>query len=114
LRIEPHEPSKDKFNWNMVVDADSDWTGDKENRQRVSGYVVFQLGVPILWKSKSQKSVMLSSSEVKYFAMSDSVKDVRFIVMVLESLGIRVETPITIKVDSIGAIFVAENMSSTS
>jgi hypothetical protein len=34
--------------------------------------------------------------------------------MVLESLSIKVETPITIKVDNIGAIFMAEIMSATS
>jgi hypothetical protein len=45
--------------------------------------------------------------------MSETVKDVRFIVMVLESFGTQVETPITVKVDNIGAIFMAENMSAT-
>jgi hypothetical protein len=46
--------------------------------------------------------------------MSEAVKDVSFLVMVLESLGIKVETPITVKVDNIGAVFMAENMSATS
>jgi hypothetical protein len=105
LRIEPDEASKDKFKWNMVVYTDSDWAGDKEDRRSVSGYVVFLLGVPIPWKSMSQKSVTLSSSEAEYFAMSKVVKDVRFIVMVLESLSTKVETPITVKVDTIGAIW---------
>jgi hypothetical protein len=72
LRVEPDEPSKDKFNWNMVVYTDSDWAGDES----VPGYVVFLSGVPILWKSKSQKSVTISSSEAEYFAMSEAVKDV--------------------------------------
>jgi hypothetical protein len=49
LRIEPDEPSKDKFNWNMVVYTDSDWAGDKEDHQSVSGYVEFLLGVPMLY-----------------------------------------------------------------
>jgi hypothetical protein len=76
--------------------------------------VVFLLGVPILWKSKSQKSVTLSRSEAEYFAMSKAGKDVRFIVMVLESLGIKVQTPITVMVDNIGVIVMAENVSATS
>jgi hypothetical protein len=90
------------------------WAGDKENRQGVSGYVVFLLGVPILWKSKSQKSITLSSSEAEYFAMSEAAKDVRFIAMVLELLGIKVQIPVTVMVDNIGAIFMAENVSDTS
>jgi hypothetical protein len=67
-----------------------------------------------MWKSKSQKSVTLSSSEAEYFALSEAAKDVKFIVMVLQSLGIKVKTPIIIKVDNIGAIFMAENVSTTS
>jgi hypothetical protein len=37
LRIERDEPSKDQFNWTMVVYTDSDWAGDKEDHQSVSG-----------------------------------------------------------------------------
>jgi hypothetical protein len=114
LKIEPEQPSKDKFNWNMVVYTDSDWVGDKEDRRIVSGYVIFLLGLPILWKSKLQKSVTLLSSEAEYFAMSEAIKDVYVIVMVLESLGVRVQIPVTVLVDNIGAIFMAENVSATS
>jgi hypothetical protein len=98
----------------MVVYAESDWAGDKEDHCSVSGYVIFILGVPIMWKSKSQKSVTLSSSEAEYFALSEASNDVKFIVLVLQSLGIKVDTPIMIKVDNIGAIFMAENVSATS
>jgi hypothetical protein len=76
--------------------------------------MVFLLGMPILWKSKSQKSVTLLSSKSECFAMSKAVKDVCFIVMVLASLGIRVQTPVTVMVDNIRAIFMAENVSATS
>jgi hypothetical protein len=98
----------------MVIYTDSDWAGDKEDCQSVSGYVIFLMGVPILWKSKSQRSVTLSSSEAEYFAMSEAVKGVRLIIMVLESLRIKVETTIIVKVDNVGAIFMAENVSAMS
>jgi hypothetical protein len=108
--MKPDQPGNDKFKWNMVIYSDSDWTRDKEDRQSVPGCVIFLMGVPILWKSKSQRSATLSSSEAEYFAMSEAVKEVRFIVMALESLGIKVETPIIVKVDNVGAIFMAENV----
>jgi hypothetical protein len=38
------------------------------------------------------------------------VKDVKFVVHLLQTISIKVEMPITIKVDNIGAIFMAENM----
>jgi hypothetical protein len=56
----------------------------------------------------------LSSSEAEYFALSEAAKDIRFIVMVLEAVGISVQTPIIVKLDNAGAIFMAENVSATS
>jgi hypothetical protein len=114
LKIAPKNPDQDNFKWNMVVSSDSDWAGDKEDRCSVSGYVIFILDVQISWKLKSHKTVTLSSSEAEYFALSEAAKDVEFIAMVLQSLGIKVDTPIIIKVDNIGAIFMAENVSATS
>jgi hypothetical protein len=67
LRIEPHSPDSKTLSWNMVVYTDSDWAGDRETRRSVSGYVLFLLNVPLMWKSKSQQGVSLSSSEAEYY-----------------------------------------------
>jgi hypothetical protein len=48
--------------WNLTVYSDSDWVGDLDNRHSISGYIIFLLGCPIVWKSKQQQSVTLSSS----------------------------------------------------
>ena len=68
----------------------------------------------IAWRSKQQKSVALSSSEAEFVAISDAVKDILFIVNVLESLNIQVEKPIVVRVDNMGAIFMSNNSSSSS
>jgi hypothetical protein len=44
--------------------------GDKESRISVTGYIVYLLGVPICWRSKSQRSVSLSSSEEEFISLS--------------------------------------------
>jgi hypothetical protein len=61
-----------------------------------------------------QKPLELSSAEAKYYAMCEEAKDVKHISMVLRSLGIEVELPITIYCDNVGAIFMTENASATS
>jgi hypothetical protein len=53
--------------WKMTIYTDSDWAGDKENWHGVSGYVIFLSATVILWKSKLQKPVALSSSEAEYY-----------------------------------------------
>ena len=111
LKIEPK--IKDKFIWNMVMWSDSDWGGDKDNRLSVSGMALFVCGVLVAWRSKQQKSVALSSSEAELVAASEAVKEVVFVMQVLNSVDIPVETPVIVRVDNMGAIFMAENASSS-
>ena len=54
----------------------------------------------------------MSSSEAEYVAMSEAVKEIRFVYYLLVSLGIAVKLPIIVRTDNIGAIFMAENASS--
>ena len=68
------QPIGDNGDWSLKVYTDSDWAGDKNNRRNDSGYVLFLKGVPILWKSKLQKSVSLSSSEAEYYALSEAAR----------------------------------------
>jgi hypothetical protein len=46
-------------------------------------------------------------------ALSAAAKEIKFIYQVLTSMGIKVELPIIVKVDNVGAIFMAENATST-
>jgi hypothetical protein len=67
------------------------------------------LNVPICWRSKSQKGVTLSSTEAKYVSISEAVKELKFIDYLLSDLHIKVNLPIVMKTDKIGAIFMSEN-----
>ena len=69
------------------------------------------MNVPILWKSKGQKTLALSSSEVEYYALSEAAKDIKFAHMLLTSMGIEVILPIDVHVDNVGAIFMTKNIS---
>ena len=93
--------------------TDSDYAGDKETRISVTGYILFFMGIPIIWKSKSQRSITLSSSEVEYVALSDAAKDIKFVYQLLHSIGVNVELPIVVRVDNMGAIFMSENTSTS-
>ena len=95
--------------WFLEALCDSDFAGDKEKRISVTGYVVYFMGVPIAWKSRGQKSVVLSSTEAEYVALSEVVKELKFILQILESMKIKVKLPIYVKVDNVGAIFLANN-----
>ena len=52
------------------------------------------MNVPVCWRSKAQKGVTLSSTEAEYVAMSEAVKEIKFIYFLLRDVGIEVELPI--------------------
>lgn len=109
LKMKPNDPREDG-SWTIIVYCDSDYAGDTETRVSIAGFVIYLLGVPISWKSKGMKSVTLSSSEAEYVALSEAAKEIKFVYQVLLSMGIKVETPIIVRVDNVGAIFIAENV----
>jgi hypothetical protein len=94
------------------VFCDSDWAGDSETRISVTGFILYLMNVPLCLRSKSQKGVTLSSSEAEYVAMSEVVKEVKFINYLPCNIGIEVELPIIVKTDNVGAKFMAQNSSS--
>ena len=109
LKIQPKFDSK--IFWNLKVFSDSDWAGDPETRISVTGFIVYLQNVPVCWRSKSQRGVTLSSSEAEYVAMSEAVKEIRFIYFILRDIGIEVELPIVVKTDNVGALFMTQNSS---
>ena len=65
LRVEPIQNTNDQI-WDLLVYTDSDhWAGDKDTRHSVTGFIMYLLGVPILWKSKIQRTVALSSTDAE-------------------------------------------------
>jgi ketol-acid reductoisomerase len=57
--------------------------------------------------------VTLSSSEAEYVAMSEVVKEFKLIYYLLYYIGIEVDLPIILKTENFGAVFMAQNRSSS-
>ena len=100
--------------WDLVCYSDSDYAGDPDTRRSVSGYVLFVQGVPVSWRSKANKTVTLSSTEAEWIALSEAVKEVMFVVQLLDSMRIKYHLPVTVRVDNIGAIFMSKNINTSS
>jgi hypothetical protein len=54
----------------------------------MSGFVIFQIGVAIMWQSKAQKWVTLSSAEAEFCSLPDAAKEIKFTYQILLSMGI--------------------------
>ena len=99
----------DIMKWALKALSDSDFASDKETRISVFGYIIYFCGIPIAWRSKGMKSVVLSTTEAEYMAFSEVVEELKFIVQFLQTMKIEVELPITVYVDNVGAIWLSNN-----
>ena len=72
-------------------------------------YVVMLGGSPVSWKTRKQKMVSHSSAESEYRAMSDAVKELRWIKSLLEDLRVSHDDPMTLFCDSKAAMYIAAN-----
>ena len=97
--------------WKLEELSDSDSANDKDTRYSVYGYIIYFCGVQVAWKSKSMKSVVLSTTEAEYVAVSEVVKEIKVLYQMLTSMEIKVPPPIKVQVDNVGAIWLANNSS---
>ena len=106
LKLKP--VSEDEV-WKLTAYTDSDWAGNQESRISVSGYILYFASVAVAWRSRGQNSVSLSSSEAEYVALSECMKDVRFVMEKMRELGMEPPIPVVVRIDNVGAMFMAEN-----
>ena len=100
---------KDMKKWALKALSDSDFASDKETRISVFGCITYFCGIPITWRTKWMKSVVLSTTEAEYMVLSEGVKELKFIVQLLQTMNIEVKLPITVCVDNVGAILLSHN-----
>ena len=95
--------------WKIIAYSDSDFAGDRDLRRSVTGFSIHIGNCLISWKSRSQKTVTLSSTEAEYVAVSEVCMEIMFVKQILEFFKIKVEFPITVHCDNVGAIFLGYN-----
>ena len=95
--------------WKIRGICDSAFAPDPGTRRSVTGFGIYVMGCLVAWKSRSQRSVTLSSTEAEYVAMSELVQEIMFLKQILEFLKVRVNYPIIVNCDNVGVIFLAEN-----
>ena len=91
----------------VKVYCDADWAGDVDDRRSTSGCILLLHGSPIVWLSKKQATVALSTAEAEYMAMSAALKEVKWLVQLLEEIGVNVAAPVPMFSDNQAAISIS-------
>ena len=93
--------------------TDSDWANDSTNRRSVSGTTIILAGGSIVYKTILQKTVALSSTEAKFYALTETGKIVLYIRMVLYDLDIHQTAATTIYEDNKGCLQMTQALKPT-
>ena len=84
--------------------ADADWAGDETDRKSTSGTVIMVNDTPLVWKSKKQVGVSLSSTEAEFVSISECLKSTKWVHTILEEMNMLAQGPTTFYEDNVGAI----------
>ena len=84
--------------------VDSDWAGDTTHRKSVSGLVIRLAGGTILYKTKYQDCIAMSSTEAEFIAACEAGKAILYIRSILDELKLPQEKATVLYIDNNGAL----------
>ena len=84
--------------------VDSDWAGDTKHRKSVTGIVLKLAGGAILYKSKCQETIALSSTEAEFAAACEAGKSILYVRSILDEINIPQENATVLHIDNNGAL----------
>lgn len=87
---------------------DSDWAGCVDTRRSTGGYVFFMAGAPVLWSSKRQPIVTLSSTEAEYISLARVSQQALWMKGWLAGAQIPQPPPYQLLGDNLGSISLTE------
>ena len=115
LPYHPNQPPRD-INHIIPIEAhptravtfvDSDWGGDRKHRKSTTGYTILIAGGAVLYKTKFQSTVALSSTEAEFTSACDAGRCTLFIRSLLNHIQIPQDKATIIHEDNNGAILMA-------
>ena len=93
--------------------SDSDWGSDASHRRSVTGTIILLSGAAVLYSTKYQKAIALSSTEAEFVAASDTGKATIYMRTILADLGFEQDNPTQLLIDNTGAVFMVDAQAPT-
>ncbi|MBW0465071.1 hypothetical protein O181_004786 [Austropuccinia psidii MF-1] len=93
--------------------SDADWGNCRETRRSVTGYLTIFNGCLVLWKTRKQPTISLSTSEAEYKSLCDLTSELLWLRQWCEETGLLPDSsPIPVHEDNQGCISTANGDSS--
>jgi len=94
--------------------TDATWADDQETRISQSGSLAFWKSCPILWNSKKQRNITMSSTEAEMNALSDGKQESQWLMFLVEELWKNQLKPTLFHIDNKGLLEKLKNFGSNS
>jgi len=108
------KPKASDMNKRLQFYTDATWAEDQETRISQSGSIAFWKSCPILWNSKKQKNITMSSTESEMNALSDGEQESQWLSFLIEELWKQKLDPTVFLVDNRGLMEKLKNFGSNS
>ena len=79
----------------------------------MSGTVILLSGAAVLYSTKFQKAIALSSTEAEFVSASDTGRYALYLCSILTDLGFDQSDPTTLLIDNTGAVFMVDAQAPT-
>jgi hypothetical protein len=89
--------------------TDADFAGDRDDRKSTSGITIRAVGGPVSTGCRKQGAVSTSTTQAEIQSLSKGVMQLRFIVQLLEAMGVKVKQPVPVNEDNQAAVSYATN-----
>ncbi|OAD62849.1 Copia protein [Eufriesea mexicana] len=90
------------------IEDNADWTEWKTDGKSTTGYIIRLLEDVIFLKSRKQENVSKSSAADEYVALSEAVREIKFLKKQLTDFDVDIEKPINISQDNSGATAISK------
>jgi len=106
LTLEPEGEwdGSNKYLFTVSGRSDSDYAKCQVTRKSISGYRVMLNGAPVIFKSATQKRAAQSVCEAELYAAFACAQEMLYTKHVIESLGLKVKSPMVLEMDNKGAV----------
>ena len=108
-KYDTHQATYEELDNPNTLEAavDSDWAADSTHRKSVSGIVLQVAGGAVLYKTKFQDTIALSSTQAEFSAACDAGKCILYVRSLLQEIGLPQEQATTLYIDNNGALLMA-------
>ena len=79
----------------LMAFTDSDWACAMDTRRSHGCYTIMLAGAAVTWRSRSHKSIMLSTAAAEYYEASEACREIAFVRGILEDFYNRGSLPPT-------------------